>query len=214
MTLTCAPDYFPSAVFWAAASHADRVELLMDAPYVRQTRHNRARIRTPQGTQWLTVPVERGQDDIRLCAIRISQEGAWWRQHPKALRYNYGAAPYYEHFIDALTPRFNPEVTTLGDLSAGLIRAVADLLNLRIDIAPGTSRPRSRIPVIERHGARFGVDVSPIRYRQVFEGFEPDLCILDLLFNLGPRALDLLHDAAHLRPMPESLAAQHDSSSP
>lgn len=198
----CPPDYLPGFAFWAAALRADEVLLVTGAQYVRQSNHNRARVRTPEGAQWLTIPVRRGQFGSPLREMEISPEGSWWRHHSKALQYNYGSTPFYEHLMPELRPHLTAEATRLIEVSVPLIHLCARWLQCE-----------AAFQEVETHAKGFGWSggeagaptgsqapaVPPAStpqptptYRQAFEGFVPGLSIIDLLFNHGPRARDIL----------------------
>lgn len=202
----CPPDYLPGFAFWAAALRADEVLLVTGAQYVRQSNHNRARVRTPEGAQWLTIPVRRGQFRSPLREMEISPEGSWWRHHSKALQYNYGSTPFYEHLMPELRPYLTAEATRLIEVSVPLIHLCARWLQCEAAFrevethAEGFGRSggaaKSAVapqPHALAHPESPGASPHPApTYRQAFEGFVPGLSIIDLLFNHGPRARDIL----------------------
>ncbi|MDA9889191.1 WbqC family protein [Synechococcus sp. AH-224-G16] len=66
-----------------------------DMQYTRRDWHNRNKIKTPQGFQWLTVPVvSKGKcfQSIRDTEINGSE---WALSHWNALQLNYGRAPFF-----------------------------------------------------------------------------------------------------------------------
>lgn len=199
MVLSCPPDYLPEAPFWAAALRADTVQLISGAQYVRQSRHNRARVRTPSGAQWLTIPVNRGQFGRPIKDTRISPEGDWWRHHAKALQYNYGATPFFEHLMPELRPYFSPDHATLTEVTVPLIRVLARWLGCE---ATFTEQASAELPAnpdgspggfgLFESGREVSVVVAVPEYRQAFQGHISDLSIVDLLFNHGPEARGII----------------------
>lgn len=209
VVFSCPPDFLPELRFWAGALHADTVQLRVGAQYVRQSRHNRARVRTPDGTQWLTIPVKRGQFKRSIKETGISPDGDWWRHHTKALRYNYGATPFYEHLMPDLLPYLTPDHEMLSEVTVPLIRVFAKWLGCEAAILE-CARPAdhelpggaTQSPVgAAAKPARFGLfdegrevvveSVIP-EYRQAFEGHIGGLSVVDLLFNHGPDARDII----------------------
>ena len=68
------PDYFPSVSFAALILASDTLVLADTWQYVRQSNQNRARIRNPDGVQWMTVPLERGAFGRAVSEIRMTSE--------------------------------------------------------------------------------------------------------------------------------------------
>ena len=202
VVVSVAPDYFPEPGFWAVVLRADRVVLSTGAQYVRQSLHNRARIRTSQGSQWLTVPVRRGQLGASIAETLTSQDHDWWRQHRKALRFNYGKTPFYEHYqpeLDGLA--WQPDVP-VGQVNESVIQLMAAWLDVSATIEVSDS-PAAGQPLID--GASFDLNVDLPNYRQAFAGHIPGLSALDLLFNYGPGAASIILDHSDLHiPAPET----------
>jgi WbqC-like protein len=190
-----APDYLPGPAFWAAALRSSTVVLLSGAQYVRQSRHNRARVRTPDGVQWLTIPVRRGQLGHSIARTELMPGSQWRRIHRKALRYNYGRTPFYEHYVDELEDAMPEAPRTVADVTVPLVRLLADWLGCEADILEesGTTSgdPDRRGYCLEGpDGKVFCVACEVAPYRQAFPGFEPGLSAMDLLFNHGPSSRD------------------------
>ncbi|MFT5515718.1 MAG: hypothetical protein ACI80V_001846 [Rhodothermales bacterium] len=194
MELARAPDYLPEPGFWAAALRASVITILTGAQYVRQSRHNRARIRTPQDVQWLTIPVRRGQLGLPIAETLVSPEGEWWRHHAKAIRYNYGSSPFYEHYMPELVPHLGARFGKLDEITVPLIQTIARLLGCTASIVikadPPIRAPRD-FRLDEDEGYRV-IEMTPFTYRQAFPRFVGDLSVLDLLFNHGPSARDMI----------------------
>src|SRR5207245_2862485 len=86
------PNYLPYLGFFHKMANADVLVLYDTAQYSKQLGfHNRNRIKTPQGAQWLTVPVQHAT----LRAIRDVQivDEPWALRHRQALDANYRRAP-------------------------------------------------------------------------------------------------------------------------
>ncbi len=197
MVFSCPPDYLPEPRFWAAALRADTVQLVTGAQYVRQSRHNRARVRTSNGTQWLTIPVKRGQFGRSIRETGISPEGDWWRHHTKALRYNYGATPYYEHLMPELLPHLTRGHAMLSEVTVPLVRVLARWLGCDATILECDGSPvgAAAVPVpfgLFDQGREVVVEAAIPEYRQAFEGHIAGLSVVDLLFNHGPDARDII----------------------
>src|SRR5439155_29248 len=89
--------------FFHKMANADVLVLYDTAQYSKQLGfHNRNRIKTPQGAQWLTVPVQHAT----LRALRDVQivDGPWALRHRQALDANYRRAPPYPQLFGEFIP--------------------------------------------------------------------------------------------------------------
>lgn len=187
--------------------------------YVKQTYRNRCIIATANGQQALTVPVERTANisdtavadtsdaTTDTCAscndIRISDHGNWRHLHWHALMSAYSETPFFEYYADDIRPFFEQRWDRLYDFDMAICRRMCELLDICPDIRLTTEYVRAddvtpasglldlRDTINPKHPLP-DTDFTPRRYYQVFEckhGFQPNLSILDLLFNMGPESI-------------------------
>jgi hypothetical protein len=94
--------YIPWKGYFDLINLVDEFILYDDRQYTRRDWRNRNRIKTPQGSQWLTIPVEvKGRYEQRIDETRISDPG-WADQHWKTLRHNYASAPFFDDYRNRL----------------------------------------------------------------------------------------------------------------
>jgi WbqC-like protein family len=92
--------YIPWKGYFDLVNLVDEFILYDDRQYTRRDWRNRNRIKTPQGSQWLTVPVEvKGRYEQRIDQTRISDPG-WAELHWKTLTQNYSPAPFFYEYRD------------------------------------------------------------------------------------------------------------------
>ena len=116
------PEYFPRAAYAALLLVAERVVLADTLPFTRQAYLNRARIRTAQGAEWLTVPRRRTDGERpALAATPIDDAMDWGRKHRRALHVHYAGAPFYPHHADALDGLLSRPWPSLGDLTCATV---------------------------------------------------------------------------------------------
>lgn len=154
---------------------AARVVVRSDVQYSRQSWQNRTRVRNADGSQWLTVPVERGQFGLSIAETRIAYHDGWMTRHEKALRYNYATTPFYLHYADDFSALLRARPATLGELTIGSMALLLRWLGHTPSVEFGTEEPAPPGP-------------PPGPYRQNYPGFIPGMSTLDILFNLGPHA--------------------------
>lgn len=204
------PEYFPRLAFAALMLRAGTVVLADTFQYSRQSYQNRTRLRNPQGWQWISVPLKARQHGTPIEAVRIRQSVGWRRQHWKALAFNYRSTPYFEYYESDLAALFETDWTHLGALTCATVELIHRLLRAssrllcasQLDGAPADLpsiyKVRDDKPLLapEEAAPYDAPQVPDLRvlhvehptYRQAFEGFEPGMSTLDLLFNYGPEA--------------------------
>jgi hypothetical protein len=95
--------YIPWKGYFDLINLVDEFILYDDRQYTRRDWRNRNRIKTPQGTQWLTIPVEvKGRYEQRIDETVIS-DAEWNVGHWKTLQHNYAAAPHFDDYAEPLS---------------------------------------------------------------------------------------------------------------
>jgi hypothetical protein len=92
--------YIPWKGYFDLINLVDEFILYDDRQYTRRDWRNRNRIKTAQGTQWLTIPVEvKGRYDQRIDETQISDPD-WAGKHWKTLTHTYGSAPHFDDYLE------------------------------------------------------------------------------------------------------------------
>lgn len=171
--------------------------------YQKQTYRNRCVIATANGLQALTVPVEHDtlnikNEILKVKDLRISDHNNWRRIHWNALQSAYNESPFFDYYADDIRPFFEKKYEFLVDFNEAIRQTVCNLLDIHPQVSYTTdfSRQPSDIDdyreVINAKHPQADEDFQPRRYWQVFEGkhgFQSNLSILDLLFNMGNEAV-------------------------
>lgn len=107
-----------------------------DMQYTRRDWRNRNQIKTPQGLQWLTVPVQvkgKYQQKIRDTQIEASD---WASDHWKAFAQNYRRTLHYEEVAALFEPFYRQcQHTHLSILNRRLIELVCAYLGIKTVIS-------------------------------------------------------------------------------
>lgn len=198
--------YFGPVQWYQKLFRYDKVLLEQHDNFTKQTYRNRCVIATTNGLQALSIPIERYDGlKCKMKDVRISNHGNWRHVHWNALQSAYGESPFFEFLADDLCSFFERRWDYLFDFNLAITNKMCELLDIEPKILPTTDygivsgernemsgnipdfrdviRPKSPLP---------DADFRPQRYYQVYEqkhGFQPNLSILDLLFNLGNEAV-------------------------
>ena len=131
--------YIPWKGYFDLINLVDEFILYDDRQYTRRDWRNRNRIKTPQGTQWLTIPVDvKGRYDQRIDETRITDPG-WAEKHWKTLTHNYGSAPHfgvYREILEALYRRATDQ--RLSIVNRTFLEAINDLLGIETPLSWST----------------------------------------------------------------------------
>ena len=96
------PVYMPWLGLFHKISLAETFCIFDDVQYTKKDFVNRNRIKTKDGSLWLTVPVESSNHrEIRIKEVRIVQNG-WQKKHFRSIQSAYAKANYYSDYIDQL----------------------------------------------------------------------------------------------------------------
>ncbi len=129
-------NYIPWKGYFDLIAAVDEFILYDDMQYTRRDWRNRNRIKTPQGLQWLTVPVlVKGKYHQKIRDTKI--DGLDWALlHWKTLAQNYRRAPHFEEIAEWLEPLYLKEsYTHLSQLNRRFIRIVCDFLRIKTVIS-------------------------------------------------------------------------------
>lgn len=129
-------NYIPWKGYFDMIAAVDEFILYDDMQYTRRDWRNRNRIKTPQGVQWLTVPVQvKDKYHQRIRDTKIHGEN-WAELHWKTLTQNYRRAQHFEEISTWLAPLYlDASHTHLSALNRSFIEAVCDYMNIGTKIS-------------------------------------------------------------------------------
>ena len=131
-------NYIPWKGYFDIIHDVDLFIFYDDVQYTKNDWRNRNKIKTPKGTEWITIPV--GSDANRLiCEVDI-QDARWQAKHWKTLQQYYGKCKYFAHYQSFFEEVYlGRKWTNLSDLNQYLIRYISrEFLNISTEF--GDSR--------------------------------------------------------------------------
>lgn len=211
-------NYIPWKGYFDLVAAADIFVIYDEVQYTKNDWRNRNQIKTPNGPQWITIPVRQVNLGQRICDSRIS-DTSWARKHMGALQANYARAPFFEQYKKTVFDELSQPREFLSEVNVGLIRMICGLLGIttRIidsrELALQGDRNARLLDACKKLGATAylsgpaarsyldtawfqheGIDVHWMdysgytEYPQLFPPFVHGVSVLDLLFNVGTDA--------------------------
>jgi WbqC-like protein family len=191
--------YLPPVEYFSLISQADEVLVEGQENYIKQSYRNRCYILSAHGPQLLSVPVYLGsQHKTPLKEIRIDYSKRWQQVHLRAITASYNSSPYFQFYFENIEKIISKKIAFLIDLNMELTESVLKMLKLNIKLTQTTN--------FESDGKAdndFRYKISPKEesqfifkeYMHVFDTANhliKGLSIIDLIFNMGPEAVDYL----------------------
>jgi hypothetical protein len=129
------PSYLPWLGYFDQLHKSDVFVIYDDVQFDKHGWRNRNRIKTPQGAQWLTVPVlTHGLGKPTNRQVRIKAGDPWPRKHLQALRTYYGKAPAFDLVFPRIEAWLSRPWDFLWELDLAGLAVFSDLLGLRREI--------------------------------------------------------------------------------
>jgi hypothetical protein len=192
--------YFPPVSYFNALLHFDKIVVEQHETYPKQTYRNRCKIMTANGKLSLTIPMNKPfGNSTKTNEVQIFYGEKWQLIHKRTIESAYLASPYYLYFKDELEIVFHQQHQKLLDLNMSILSTLMELIGIEKKIELNPAYVHHPVDMLDLrqviHPKKpFDGKFFPA-YTQVFSdrhGFQPDLSILDLLFNLGPETYPYL----------------------
>lgn len=196
-TLVLDLQYFPSVNWFKDSIQLNQFCFFPDAPFRKSGFQNRMLIPASGKVVSLSIPLSGGRE-VRAPykTIEIDCHQQWQRDHFRSIDTAFGSAPFYFQYREELKKLYESRQQLLYSWNLLCLDWLMEKIRLNL-------------PIIEQHKEEYNqtslnlledkykpsnyakVEKGPfIKYVQVFEdriGFQPNLSILDLLFNAGPQ---------------------------
>ena len=226
MTLICIrqPGYFPYVGFFKKIQSSDIFVYLDDTKYVDHGWDNRNKIKTDQGSMWLSVPIKRKSKDL-LKDVDISYDKSWQQKHLRSIELNYKKTSYLNCYLDDLSKIITKKWEKIVDLNLAIIEYLKKELQISTntvrssEMKINTTGSEKLLQICKQLDAdRYLSGSSGLDYlnekifldekiKVIYENFEhpiynqlgpdflPNMSIIDLLFNEGEKSVQILNNA-------------------
>lgn len=147
------PSYIPWRGYFDIIRRSDVFVFFDDVQYDRRGWRNRNRIKTAEGSRWLTIPVHaHGAQISGLPIHEVAMAGDGWpRQHLEMLRRAYRKAPFFDRYAEWLERVYAAPPVRLADFTIATTEELAEMLGItgtrfvRSSTLPVTGRRTERL---------------------------------------------------------------------
>lgn len=216
------PNHLPYLGFLHKAALSDIFIVYDTAQYSTNDFQNRNKIKTPQGLQWITMPVSYSLGE-KINEVKLVHPEKTLRKNWQSIEQNYKKAPYFEQYAPKYKAIFEQQWTMLSPFNEALITALFEDFGIickivnSSDLPPLQSKstqalidltkvvggdeylsgPAGKEYLITEFFEQQGVKLSfqefhHPKYPQLHGEFLPYACALDLLFNCGEKSKEIL----------------------
>ncbi|HEY9488816.1 MAG TPA: WbqC family protein [Chryseosolibacter sp.] len=193
--------YLPCIAYFSALASTNQVLVEKYEHYEKQSFRNRCHLRGPHKVETLIIPITSKTGKPLVCEVKIDYSQKWLNNHWRTIRTGYGKAPFFEYYAPELEELLFRRPVFLYDLNLQLMTLCLKWLKQEVTIKE--TRVYEKNPpagVLDLRGAinpkkeegcnRF---YKSTHYHQVFGSkFVPNLSLIDLIFNQGPDAWDIV----------------------
>lgn len=169
--------------------------------YTKQSYKNRTQILTANGVQNLIIPVQKFANHTPVNQIKLCYKEKWQTNHFRSLYSAYKNSPYFDYFENELRLIYDYKPEYLYEFNDYQIKILFSILKFKKDIKISKQYIESNELNIDLRNeihpknngniellANFNFSKSYYQTFQPTGKFEPNLSILDLLFNCGLEA--------------------------
>lgn len=128
-------NYIPWKGYFDLIAYVDEFIIYDEMQYTRRDWRNRNKIKTPQGLQWLTVPVEvKGKYHQTISETLIDGNG-WAESHWKSLVANYARAAHFKEISALVEPLYKGSYSNLSDMNRVFMARICEILGIKTEIS-------------------------------------------------------------------------------
>lgn len=200
MNIILGSHYTGNIAYYKALKNANKALIEIHDHYKKQSYRNRCEIYGANGKLKLILPLERRGTRTPMKDVKIDNSQDWQKLHWRSLESAYRSSPYFEYYEGYFTPFYQEKFESLIDFNKALFEKITTLLQIDTPVSYTTKYEKEYEGFEDLREIIHPKIVNPknsidFEYMQVFDtkyGFIPNLSMLDLMFNEGPRCVAFL----------------------
>ena len=129
-------NYIPWKGYFDMIAAVDEFIIYDDVQFTKNDWRNRNKIKTPNGVQWISIPIRHAHLDQKINETKIT-DNRWSDKHWKTLKQNYSRAECFSEYSSTIAETYQQaaEFELLSDVNLLFIRAICKLLNIKTRIS-------------------------------------------------------------------------------
>ncbi|MFC1718247.1 WbqC family protein [Candidatus Poribacteria bacterium] len=210
--------YIPWKGYFDIIHDVDVFVFLEDVQYTKQDWRSRNKIKTIDGTKWISVPVIGGIDKM-IYEARIDYARDWRRKHRDTIHHSYLSAEYYDDCKESILGVYDSKYETISELNISATKKISALLGISTDFVnsrdlntSGTkddklieicqkigadhylSGPTARDYIVKEKFEEASIELEfkdyseYPTYNQLWGEFDHYVSVIDLILNCGEKA--------------------------
>jgi hypothetical protein len=129
-------NYIPWKGYFDIINLADEFILYDHVQYTRRDWRNRNRIKTPNGSKWLTIPVEVKGKYLQKIKDTVISDIGWNKGHWKTITHNYSQSKYFREYRDLFEHLYlECKERYLSQINYRFITAICEILSIKAKIS-------------------------------------------------------------------------------
>jgi hypothetical protein len=127
-------NYIPWKGYFDLMARADVLVIYDEVQYTKNDWRNRNIIKTPNGPQWLTIPVRQRSLSQRIFETEVT-DPKWVVKHLRTMQMNYAKAPFFKEVFPVLESVYERlDTPFLSEINLQLLLTVRDMLGISTEI--------------------------------------------------------------------------------
>jgi hypothetical protein len=124
-------NYIPWKGYFDLINSVDEFVIYDDMQYTRRDWRNRNKIKTPNGLQWLTIPVEVKGKYYQKINETIVSDKEWAKKHWETIKNNYSKAKCFKEFKDVFEEFYlKCDEEYLSKINYSLIKIICEIIGI------------------------------------------------------------------------------------
>ena len=166
--------------------------------------------------------LRKGYRDLKTSEIEINNSINWQKKHLRSISLNYKKSPYFENYIPFFEDVYSRKWEFLGDLNEYMLKWFLDELGIKVNFLNAKNfkfqgeksslilnmckkldastyifgtlgKDYANVHEFEKNNIKLIFqDYNHPKYSQLYSEFVSHLSIIDLLFNHGPKSLEII----------------------